>query len=816
MDKYTEEMRNLKIRQILDEMSLEDKIALCSGKDFWHTKAFEQYGIPSIMMTDGPHGLRKQSEEADMLGINQSEPATCFPTAVTLGESWNRDLIRQVAEAIGEEARAYDVSVVLGPGINIKRNPLCGRNFEYFSEDPFAAGEMGAAYVEGMQSTGTGCSLKHFAANNQEYKRFSSDSQIDERTLREIYLAGFERVVRNAQPKTVMCSYNKINGVYNSDNYHLLTEILREEWKFKGMVVTDWGAMNDRANGFSAGCDLSMPGGAISVDEEAMHAIREGRLSEDSVDRCAARVLKLVFDMQKNREQHQETITQTENSRGFDETKHHELARKAAEEGIVLLKNENHVLPLNGGEKILILGHMAKDGRYQGAGSSHIHPTMQDQFLPMMPEADYLEVVDEKGHLLEGALDAIDQTAGKYDKVIVFAGLPSQYESEGFDRDTLDLPVGHKRMIDEATLHHAHVVFVLMGGSVMEIPYQDRAEGIVYAGLSGQASGSAIYDVLTGAVNPSGKLTETWVRSLKDVPSYGYYAGVRKNAQYREGIYVGYRYYDKAGVSVNFPFGFGLSYTDFVYSDLKILETDKAEYQYEVSVSIKNTGSNPGAEIVQLYIGNPQDGIFRAIKELKGFEKIYLEPGEEKTVTMMLDARSFAVFQDKFIIPSGKYTVMVGASSADIRLKKSLIIEGVTLCTENRLKGSWYEAPAGHPSLKDWSLLLGREVKEDRSPVKGEFTSGNTLSEMKDFSFIARKMCEMIEKQIAKKMGMKPDYSNPEFRMMVSSSVDCSLHGMIVNSGGAFPKKIADMILAEANHGKAGAFMALIRKEHRV
>ena len=368
MDKYTEEMTNPKIRKILDQMSLEDKIALCSGKDFWHTKEFEKYGIPSIMMTDGPHGLRKQSEKADMLGVNQSEPATCFPTAVTLGESWNRELIRQVAEAIGEEARAYDVSVVLGPGINIKRNPLCGRNFEYFSEDPFAAGEMGAAYVEGMQSTGTGCSLKHFAANNQEYKRFSSDSQIDERTLREIYLAGFERVVRNAQPKTVMCSYNKINGTYSSDNAHLLTEILREEWGFQGMVVTDWGAMNDRANGFSAGCDLSMPGGAASVDEEAMNAIREERLSEDSVDRCAARVLKLVFDMQKN-EQHPKTSAQTEFPRGFDEKKHHDLARKAADEGIVLLKNENQVLPLNAGEKILILGHMAKESRYQGAGS---------------------------------------------------------------------------------------------------------------------------------------------------------------------------------------------------------------------------------------------------------------------------------------------------------------------------------------------------------------------------------------------------------------------------------------------------------------
>ena len=814
MDKYTEEMTNPKIRKILDQMSLEDKIALCSGKDFWHTKEFEKYGIPSIMMTDGPHGLRKQSEKADMLGVNQSEPATCFPTAVTLGESWNRELIRQVAEAIGEDARAYDVSVVLGPGINIKRNPLCGRNFEYFSEDPFAAGEMGAAYVEGMQSTGTGCSLKHFAANNQEYKRFSSDSQIDERTLREIYLAGFERVVRNAQPKTVMCSYNKINGTYSSDNAHLLTEILREEWGFQGMVVTDWGAMNDRANGFSSCCDLSMPGGAASVDEEAMNAIREERLSEDSVDRCAARVLKLVFDMQKN-EQHPKTSAQTEFPRGFDEKKHHDLARKAADEGIVLLKNENQVLPLNAGEKILILGHMAKESRYQGAGSSHIQPTMQDQFLPMMPEADYLETVDEKGHLLEGALDAIDQAEGKYDKVIVFAGLPAQYESEGFDRDTLEMPAGHKRMIDEATLHHDHVVLVLMGGSVMEIPYQDRAEGIVYAGLSGQAAGAAVYDILTGAVNPSGKLTETWVRSLEDVPSCGYYAGVRKNAQYREGIYVGYRYYDKAGVCVNFPFGFGLSYTDFTYSDLKISETDKKEHRYKVSVSVKNTGSTAGADIVQLYIGNPQDRIFRAVKELKGFEKIYLEPGEKKTVTMMLDARSFSVFRDKFVVPSGNYTVMVGASSADIRLKKNLTMEGEIIPAEKWQKGSWYEAPAGHPSLKDWSLLMGREMKEEQPPVKGTFTFGDTLSEMKPFSFIARKMCEMIEKQIAKGMGIKPDYSNPEFRMMVSSSVDCSLHGMLINSGGAFPKKIADLILAEANHGKAGALRALFRKEHR-
>ncbi len=465
----------------VNKMTMEEKISLCSGKNFWHTKDFKEYGIPSVMMTDGPHGVRKQNEEADMLGINEAIATTCFPTAVTTGATWNRELMREVGKAIGEEAKAENVSVVLGPGVNIKRNPLCGRSFEYFSEDPYLSGEMGASFVNGIQSCKIGASVKHFAANSQEYKRFSSDSQLDERTLREIYLAAFEAVVKKSQPATIMCAYNKINGTYCSDNKKLLTDILRKEWGFQGMVVTDWGAMGDRIKGFQAGCDLSMPGGSAYQEKEVLKAVKTGRLSEEDINVCAERVLKTVFGGQ-------EALQQKEHE-AYDKKAHHRLAVRAAAEGAVLLKNEDQILPVKDIKKAVLIGHMAEEIRYQGTGSSQINPTKLINVTDALQNIPYVEGCDAIGNITESGLKEVEKAAKNAELAIVFAGLPSQYESEGFDRENLSMPEGHNKMIEAAVKGNANTIVVLMGGSVMLLPWWDKVKAVLYMGLCGQSGG---------------------------------------------------------------------------------------------------------------------------------------------------------------------------------------------------------------------------------------------------------------------------------------------------------------------------------------
>lgn len=785
---------------ILKNMSLEDKIAICSGKDFWHTKDFEEYRIPSVMMTDGPHGLRKQNDVVDMLGLNNSVATTCFPTAVTSGATWNRKLVGKMAKAIGEEAKAEDVALVLGPGVNIKRSPLCGRNFEYFSEDPYVAGEMGAAYVEGMQETGIGTSLKHFAANSQEYKRFSSDSQMDERTLREIYLAAFEKVVKQSQPKTVMCAYPKLNGTYCSDNKRLLTDILREEWGFDGMVVTDWGGMNDRINSLKAGCDLCMPGGASYGEKAAIEAVKDGRLSESDVDACAARVLKFVFEGQKALDE--------KNSDVYDVGGHQKIAADVAKEGAVLLKNENQILPVSGDKKMVFIGHMAEEIRYQGAGSSHINPTKLVQVTDSMPDTAYVEGCDVRGNITEEGLEQVEKAAKEAAVAVVFAGLTEQYESEGFDRENMCLPQGHNQMIEAAIRGNENTVVILMGGSPMLLPWFDRVKAILYMGLCGQSGGEAVKALLSGEVNPSGKLTETWPLSETDLPCYQFYAGTRKNAQYREGIYVGYRYYDKAKVEVQFPFGYGLSYTAFAYENLQIEKSNDA--QFIVQADITNTGGQDGAEVVQLYVGAPNESLYRAVKELKGFEKIFLKAGETKTVSFTIDGRSFALYQEEWKIPVGTYEILLASSVSEVRLTENIIITKDTFAAEYpvvdtadvmqpELAGSWYENPSGSPSKEQWEKLMGQKMDDDPKLEKGHFELNNTLLEMKDYNFIAKEMVESIEANIAKGMGIEPDYTNPEFRMTVSSSIDCSMRGMIVNSCGQFPEELANCIVEMAN-----------------
>ena len=770
-------------------MTLEEKISICSGASFWYTKAFEKYEIPAIMVTDGPHGLRKQNETADMLGVNDSIPSTCFPSAVTMGASWNKELLSQVATTIGTEALHENVSVVLGPGINIKRNPLCGRNFEYFSEDPYLTGELGTAFVKGMQdNTGIGTSLKHFACNSQEYKRFSSDSIIDERTMREIYLAGFEKTIKQPQPKTVMCAYNKINGVYCSDNKKLLTDILRTEWGFKGLVVTDWGATSNKIEAFKAGCDLSMPGGTAYMEKDAKDAVKKGLLQESDIDACVERVLELCF-------------TQTETLKNksitsIDADKHHLIAKKIATEGIVLLKNKDTLLPISSNKKIALFGDMAKNIRYQGSGSSHIQPTKLDNLLECFEDAIFEQGCNTKGEITETELQRVSKIAAEVDVAVVCVGLTDFYESESFDRETLDIPDGHNKMVEAISKANPNTVVVLMGGSVMTLPWEENVKSIIYTGLPGQAGAGAITDILLGTENPSGKLTESWPESLQDVPSNGFYAYDKKNAEYRESIYIGYRYYQKAKKSVKYPFGFGLSYTTFKYSNLTVKNSNN-ENTWTVTVDVTNTGNYDGAEVVQLYIGNPQDGIHRPVQELKGFAKTFLKKGETKTVEFQLNDRSFSVYDNGWKIPTGKYSVLIGSSSENIILEESLEITGEKINIPDWQKNSWYETPVGQPQKTEWEKLLGHSVKDDEL-VKGKFTLSNTLLELEDHCKIAKLLCNGMKKQLKKSMKIE-DEDNPQYKMNINCTLDCSLQGFSILSAGIFPLKTAKAIVQMAN-----------------
>ena len=748
----------MEIEKILSQMTLEDKIALCSGANFWQTKKYEKYGIPSLFMCDGPHGLRKQEDAADMLGVNKSRPATCFPAEVTTAGSWDPELLTEIGAAIGEEAKEQGVGLVLGPGANLKRNPLCGRNFEYFSEDPYLAGKLAAGFIRGAEAQGVGTSLKHFAANSQELSRFTSDSVMDDRTLRELYLTAFEIAVKEGKPSTVMCAYPKLNGTHCSDQKELLTDILRTEWGFDGMVVTDWGAMNDRIQGFRAGCDLNMPGGSDYMEKEVLQAVKDGTLPERCVDDSARRVLKLVLRAE-------ETLRE---KAACDYEAHHALAKRAAAEGAVLLKNEDGILPLRQDAKIAVIGAMAKELRYQGAGSSHINPTKLPQPLELLPGAVYAPGCDEKGNTTDGLLQEVQSAAQNAETVVVFAGLPAQCESEGFDRDNLKMPEGHRKMIEAAAQANPNTVVVLLCGSVVECPWAEKVKAILYMGLPGQAGGEAIADLLYGRANPGGKLAESWAYRYEDVPSSGIY-GKTTDALYQEGIYVGYRYYDKAGVPVRWRFGFGLSYTEFAYSDLTV-EDDT------VTVAVRNTGKCAGAEVVQLYLAAPQQGLHRPVRELKGFQKVHLQPGESKTVQFPLTSRSFAVWQEGWKVPAGTYTVCVGGLTAEVEKK------GEDLPIPAWQKGSWYERCTGKPNQADWERMLGHSYTP---PVlkKGSFTMDNTVMEMKGYSLVMKIMFKAVEATVAKGYGGKRDYEDPDFRMMMNASAGAPLRSMQISGG---------------------------------
>lgn len=778
----------LRHEALIRKLSLKKKIRLCTGGDFWHTLSLSDHDIPSVKVADGPHGMRCQGGKGDMLGLNESAPATCFPTAVTSAASWDTKLLEEEGRAIGEEGTAFGLGAVLGPGVNIKRDPRCGRNFEYFSEDPLLSGKLAAAWIRGEQSAGPACSLKHFAANNQEAYRGNGNSLVDERTLREIYLRSFEIAVKEGKPRTVMCAYPRLNGVFCSDNRWLLTKVLREEWGFDGLVMTDWGAMNDRAAAFHAGCDLNMPGGSKYGEKSTIRAIKENTLSETEIDSCVDRVLDFVQHAPKA------------GDGIFDKEAHHLLARKIAEEGAVLLQNRGAVLPCKM-EDIVLIGYMAGDMRYQGAGSSHINPTKQTQIIDALPEVPWVPCCEADGSVTEDGLAQAVQAAEKARVPVVVAGLPAPWESEGFDRESLSLPEGHNRMIEAVAAVNPRTVVVLLGGGVMELPWQEQVAAILYMGLPGQAGGDAAARLLTGQVVPSGKLAETWPLSLDDVICRDTFG--KKTTEYREGVYVGYRYYESAGVAVRFPFGFGLSYTTFSYSGMMI-EGDGAALR--ISATITNTGNVSGGEVVQLYGVPPAGGPYRPAKELLGFEKVFLQPGESKIVTLSLEKSAFSLWQEGWQQSPGEYCLQLGASSRDIRLETKVLIPGTPLLAPGWQKGSWYEILAGRPERSDWEKLMGGPVPVAEERKKGSFDRNSTLGEMRDHSWLPALACWVTERVVAAKHDR--DRSSPEYKMMMACSTGAPIRHIVINCGGLLPEWLADLLLEAAN----GRFFCGIRK----
>ncbi|MBQ4073194.1 MAG: glycoside hydrolase family 3 C-terminal domain-containing protein [Clostridia bacterium] len=728
MDKYVE---------ILNSLTLEEKASLCSGKTFWLTKEIEDK-VPSVWMSDGPHGLRKEKASAGTNIMRPAETATCFPTAVTTGSSWDVELLEEVGNAIAEEAKCLGVTTVLGPGINMKRSPLCGRNFEYIAEDPFLAGRLGASYVHGVQKNGIGVSVKHFCANNQEHDRMSIDTIVDERALREIYLSAFEYIVKKEQPKTIMSSYNRVNGTYMAENKRLLTDVLRGEWGFEGMVVSDWGGINDRVEGVKAGNDLEMPGNGGMNDRKIVKAVKAGELSMEDLDKVVLRLIKFAIEAKPN-----------ESTGDIDFAKHHALARKAAANGAVLLKNDGG-LPLSGNENIAVIGTLAKELRYQGAGSSHINCPKTVSFTDALDEAGK-KYTYSAGYSLKGdgyneklINKAVEASKGK-DAVLVFVGLTAAYESEGFDRRHMEMPSSHVTLINEILKVNQNVIVIISGGSPVVIgDWADKVKSILNMYLTGQAGGEATLDLVYGAVNPSGKLAETYPIANEDALSSAYYQMGPRSVEHRESIYIGYRYFDTAGKDVRYPFGYGLSYTNFEYSDIKLSASAINEGEdLVVSFKIKNVGERDGAEVAQVYVSAPESKIYKAQKELKGFAKVFLKAGEEKEVNITLDSRAYAYYNvniNDWHVESGAYKILVGASSRDIKLESEVNVTGAKADVEvpdySAVAPVYYNlATATEVKEEEFQAVYGKELPGNAPFEKGSFTINNTISQLRPSAF---------------------------------------------------------------------------------
>jgi len=702
-----------KVKELVAGMTLEEKASLCSGLDFWHTKGVERMGIPSVMVSDGPHGLRKQEKRGDHLGLNDSIKAVCFPAGCAIAAGFSRKTAARLGELLGEECQAENISTILGPAMNIKRSPLCGRNFEYYSEDPFLAAEIGTAYVNAVQSRNVGTSPKHFMANNQEYHRMTSSSDMDERTAREIYLAAFEGMVKNAKPWTIMNSYNKLNGTYLCENKEILTDVLRKEWGFDGYVMTDWGAMNRRVEALKAGCNLEMPGGSSVTDAQIVQAVKDGGLEEMVLDRSCEELLHIVFRYVENREE----------DALFDREKDHEAARELEEECIVLLKNEGDILPLSKEKKVALIGKYAAAPHYQGGGSSHINSFRVDSALETLKE--WADVVYAQGY--DDAEDVTDEamlreaveTARNAEAAVIFAGLPDSFESEGYDRKHLRMPDCQNRLIEEVAKVQPNTIVVLHNGAPVEMPWIAKVKAVVEAYLGGQAVGSAVANVLYGKVNPSGRLPETFPLRLQDTPCYLNYGGERDKVIYSEGVFVGYRYYESREMPILFPFGYGLSYTTFAYSNLTIEKDSIRESEtVKITVDVTNTGTCMGKEVVQLYVGKKGGGIVCPIRELRAFDKIELNPGETKTVEFTLDSRAFAYWETEihdWFVESGAYEIQIGRSASEIILSKEIRVEGEKIIPKVYTRNSTVGEVMADPKSRRILEAMGKEMNMGES-----------------------------------------------------------------------------------------------------
>ena len=755
-------MKREEIKELVAQMTLEEKAGLCSGLDFWQTKGVERLGIPSVRVSDGPHGLRKQDGESDHLGMNESIQAVCFPAGCAIASSFDREAAQMLGEALGKECQAEDVSVILGPAMNIKRSPLCGRNFEYYSEDPLVSTELGTAYIQGVQSRNVGTSPKHFMANNQEYHRMTSNSVMNERTMREIYLAAFEGAVRRAKPWTVMNSYNKLNGTYLCENKEMLTDILRKEWGFDGFVMTDWGAMNDRVQALKAGCNLEMPYSGGGTDAEIIAAVKSEELEESILDRSCEEFLNIVFRYAKNRD---ETAV-------FDRKKDHELARKLEEECIVLLKNEGNLLPIKEHTRTAFIGKYAKEPRYQGGGSSHINSTHVESAWEMAPDKEYVtyakgfddreDAVDEK--LLAEAVE----TAKNAEMAVIFAGLPDNFESEGYDRKHLGMPNCQNRLIEEIAKVQENTVVVLHNGAPVEMPWINDVKAVLEVYLGGQAVGGAAVNVLYGKTNPSGRLPETFPVRLQDTPCYLTYGGEQDTSEYTEGVFVGYRYYTSRDMKVLFPFGHGLSYTAFDYSSLTVSRDAIRESEgLQVTVDVTNTGSMAGKEVVQLYVAAKDSKAIRPVRELRAFDKIALQPGETKTVSFMLDARAFSYWNMEihdWYAETGNYEIQIGRSAEEMILTKEIRVESEKaipkVFTLNSTMGEIMADPKGKAILEQaMGAMMGNsqaaemadQAKGDSSVINDEMLAA-TMEAMplrQMLSFIPGMQKELLEQLVA-------------------------------------------------------------------
>ena len=703
---------------LLKKLTLEEKCALLSGAETFKTRGMPEHGIPQIWLSDGPHGLRKQAGESDHLGLNPSVPATCFPTASAVANSWDAALGEEIGAALGEEAAAQEVSVVLGPGLNMKRNPLCGRSFEYFSEDPYLAGKLAAGYIRGIQSKGVAACPKHFAVNSQETRRMASDSIVDERTLREIYLTGFEIAVKEGHPRSIMSSYNLVNGTYANENKHLLMEILRGEWGFDGAVITDWGGSNDHALGVKNGSTLEMPAPGGDSVRELLAAVESGKISESDIDARLLELLPLVFDTK---------AALDAAPREFDAAAHHALARRAAEESLVLLKNESSLLPLAAGSKVAVIGGFAKNPRYQGAGSSMVNSTQVDVLLDKLIDSELNVIGYQQGFDRHGKPDAALQKsacelAAQADTVILCMGLDEIAESEGLDRSNLRLAQNQVDLLQAVAAVNLKIVVVLYSGSVVETPWLDNCQALLYAALGGQAGAGTVADALAGKVNPCGKLAETWPLAYADVPSAADFATRRKTVEYREGLYIGYRYFTTAEKAVRFPFGYGMSYTTFAYSDM-------AADEQGVSLTVTNTGSVAGTEIVQLYVAKKSSELFRPAKELKGFARVTLAPGEKQRITITLDDKAFRFWNvkaNRWEIEGGEYELLVGASVEDIRLCEKISVHGTATVHpyEDVDLDCYYKGDVLSVSDADFEKLLGHPIPNGKTKIDRNLTLG--------------------------------------------------------------------------------------------